>query len=140
MNCLRSCSYLLLAGVLTTLPLRPTVAQTSPAETAVTPPSPGVDVAGMDRAVKPGDDFFKYANGTWLETTEIPADRSAYSAGVILTDLTDRRVADLIQEAAKAPAAPGSDLTISLYPPAFWAEAAETPVSIKTENSRTSGR
>jgi putative endopeptidase len=109
MNCLRSCSNLLLAGVLTALPLRPTVAQTSPAETAVTPPSPGVDVAGMDRAVKPGDDFFKYANGTWLETTEIPADRSAYSAGVILTDLTDRRVADLIQEATKAAAATGSD-------------------------------
>ena len=39
-----------------------------------------LDVAGMDRSVKPGDNFFEYANGTWLEHTEIPADRRAYSA------------------------------------------------------------
>ena len=42
--------------------------------------SPGLDLAGMDRSVKPGDDFFDYANGTWLKQTEIPADRSSYGA------------------------------------------------------------
>ena len=36
----------------------------------------GLDLAGMDRSVQPGDDFFAYANGTWLKQTEIPADRS----------------------------------------------------------------
>ena len=46
------------------------------AQQAHTPP--GLDVAGMDRSVKPGDDFFAYANGTWLKPTEIPADRSTY--------------------------------------------------------------
>lgn len=35
----------------------------------------GVDLAGMDRSVKPGDDFFSYANGTWIKSTEIPVDR-----------------------------------------------------------------
>ena len=35
----------------------------------------GVDLATFDRAVNPGDDFFRYVNGTWLEKTSIPADR-----------------------------------------------------------------
>jgi putative endopeptidase len=73
-------------------------------------PSPGLDVAGMDRSVKPGDSFFNYANGTWLKQTDIPADRSSYGASAIVIELTDRRVADLIQEAAKADAPAGSDL------------------------------
>ena len=36
---------------------------------------PGIDTGGMDRSVAPGDDFFGYANGTWMAKTEIPADR-----------------------------------------------------------------
>ena len=72
-------------------------------------PAPGLDRAGMDTAVAPGSDFFKYANGTWLERTEIPADRSTYGAGVMLVELTDRRVAELIQNAVKSDAPAGSD-------------------------------
>ena len=34
----------------------------------------GFDLAGMDTATKPGDDFFRYANGTWLDKTQIPSD------------------------------------------------------------------
>ena len=73
---------------------------------AQAPPAIGLDTAGMDRSVKPGDDFFEYANGTWLKRTEIPADRSTYGAGAI-ADRADRpaHVADLIQEAAKGDAA-----------------------------------
>ncbi|HET6578873.1 MAG TPA: M13 family metallopeptidase [Gemmatimonadales bacterium] len=78
-------------------------AQTKP----ISPPA--LDTAGMDRSVTPGDDFFRYANGTWLERTEIPADRSSYGAGAVLAELTDRRVADLIQATAKADAPIGSD-------------------------------
>src|SRR5215208_1030552 len=79
------------------------------AQTRHTPPSAAIDVAGMDRSVKPGDDFFAYANGTWLRKTKIPADRSSYGAGAILSDLTDRRVSDLIQQAAKGSAPAGSE-------------------------------
>jgi putative endopeptidase len=70
----------------------------------------GLDLVGMDPSVKPGDNFFDYANGTWLKQTPIPPDRSSYGTFVTLIDLTDRRVADLIQETAKANAPAGSDL------------------------------
>lgn len=62
----------------------------------------GIDTAGMDRAVVPGDDFFAYANGAWAKTTEIPADRSSWGTGGELGELTDKRVASLIQNAGKA--------------------------------------
>jgi predicted metalloendopeptidase len=63
----------------------------------------------MDRSVKPGDAFFDYANGTWLKETEIPADRSSYGAGAILTEIVDRQVAELVQEAARSAAPAGSE-------------------------------
>ncbi|HEX3886392.1 MAG TPA: M13 family metallopeptidase [Phenylobacterium sp.] len=62
----------------------------------------GLDLAGMDRSVKPGDDFFAYANGHWLATTQIPADRSSWGVGAELTELTTARTQALIQGAAKA--------------------------------------
>ena len=33
----------------------------------------GYDDAGADKSTKPGDDFFRFANGTWLDHTQIPA-------------------------------------------------------------------
>ncbi len=74
------------------------------------PSAPGLDRAGMDTAVKPGDDFFDFANGTWLKTTEIPADKSGTGAGSMLADRTDQGVAELIQSAAKGHASGGSEL------------------------------
>ncbi len=68
------------------------------------PAAPALDLAGMDKTVKPGDDFFAYANGTWLKTTEIPADRSSWGSGGITTEKTAKRVADLIKESMTAPA------------------------------------
>jgi predicted metalloendopeptidase len=70
---------------------------------------PGIDVAGMDRSVKPGDDFFAYANGTWLKTTEIPADRSSWGSNGALSERVDQEVSDLIQGAAKARAKSGGE-------------------------------
>ena len=67
-------------------------------------PSPGLDLAAMDRSVKPGDNFFYYANGSWLKQTDIPPDHSSYGASAMVGELTDRHVADLIQEAAKVDA------------------------------------
>ena len=61
----------------------------------------GFDSAGSDmRATKPGDDFFRFANGTWLDKTEIPADKPGYSLRLIMTDTTEARLHALMEEAA----------------------------------------
>jgi putative endopeptidase len=63
--------------------------------------APGIDLQGIDRSVAPGDDFFKFANGTWIKTTEIPADRGSFGTGEALGELTAQRTADLIAEVSK---------------------------------------
>jgi putative endopeptidase len=78
------------------------------ATTANASTSHGVDVEGMDVHIKPGDDFYRYANGTWLARSEIPADRATWGTGAMLAELTNKRVAELIQNAAEHAAA-GSD-------------------------------
>ena len=83
-------------------------AGTAPNPTPTASPAPGIDLAGIDRAVAPGHDFFAHANGTWLRTTEIPPDRAAYGAAGVVSDLTNRRTAELIQQAAGAGAPAGS--------------------------------
>src|SRR5205823_6528235 len=75
----------------------------SPAATPAQSPH-GVDLAGIDRLVAPGDDFFRYANGAWLKATEIPPDRSSYGPGEQLTELTAERTAELVRNTAGAPA------------------------------------
>ncbi len=67
----------------------------------------GIVVANMDRSVKPGDDFYQYANGAWIKRTEIPPDRDGVSGATPLRDKTDKRVADLIADAARQGAATG---------------------------------
>jgi putative endopeptidase len=62
----------------------------------------------IDRSIKPGDDFYRYANGGWLKSTEIPAGRSIYDTRAILNEKTAQRVRELIQNAAAAHAPEGS--------------------------------
>jgi endothelin-converting enzyme/putative endopeptidase len=56
----------------------------------------GIDLAAMDRSVRPGADFWAYANGTWLRNTEIPADRSSVGAGYEAFLETERNMQELI--------------------------------------------
>ena len=62
----------------------------------------------IDRSVKPGDDFYRYANGGWLKRTAIPAGQSSFDTRAILTEKTSQRVRDLIQNAAVAQPVKGS--------------------------------
>ena len=64
--------------------------------------SAGIDVAGMDKSVNPGDDFFSYVNGGWLKATEIPGDRTSFGAFDVIFDEVSKRTADLIKAAAKS--------------------------------------
>jgi putative endopeptidase len=86
----------------------------APAEAAIVepaaPPAPkpqygsfGFDTAGMDTAVTPGDDFYRYSNGTWLKNTPIPSDKSNYGAFSVLADLSQQRVRDILDEAKGDP-------------------------------------
>jgi putative endopeptidase len=85
----------------------------------------GFDVAGMDRSVAPGDDFVEFANGSYLKTLEIPADRSSYGMFVKLDDLSRERTRAIIEAAAAANGAPGSvDQKVGDYFASFMDEAA----------------
>lgn len=57
----------------------------------------GFDLQGMDKTVKPGDDWFRYVNGTWVKNTQIPADRSSYGAFAVLRDLSEARLRTLVE-------------------------------------------
>ena len=78
-------------------------------QSAPAPEIHGIVVAHLDGAVKPGDDFFHYANGDWIKHAEIPADRSYIGTWDTLEDLSRKRTAGLIEEAAKANAPAGSN-------------------------------
>ncbi|HEY0302303.1 MAG TPA: M13-type metalloendopeptidase, partial [Rhizomicrobium sp.] len=78
----------------------------------------GFDLSGMDTSVKPGDDFFEYANGAWFRRTEIPADRSSIGSFQQLRILSEQRMKDLIAALrAKDPAArtPEETQIVDLY-------------------------
>ena len=70
----------------------------------------GVDTAGMNRAVKPGDDFAEFVNGTYQKNLVIPADRSIYGMFNKLRDLSQERTRGIVEAAAANTGAPaGSD-------------------------------
>ncbi|NNM78773.1 M13 family peptidase [Sphingomonas sp. ID1715] len=104
-----------------------TLAASASAQTAAKPElgSFGYDATGMDRSVSPGDDFYKFANGNWDKTTEIPSDRSSWGGFGILRDLSDQRTRDIIQAAAAAKGAPGTPAQkVGDYYASFMDEAA----------------
>ena len=60
----------------------------------------GFDTSGMDTSIKPGDDFFGYANGKWAARTEIPSDRVRFGNFDKLTVLSEHRAHAIDMEAA----------------------------------------
>src|SRR5258708_36449359 len=62
----------------------------------------------MDRTIKPGDDFYRYANGGWLATAAIPAGQASFDTRAILVERTSQRVRNLIQGATASHPAKGS--------------------------------
>lgn len=63
-------------------------------------PPAGIDMTAIDASTKPGDDFFQYANGAWLDRTTIPADKSFYTAAQRIRDLAEANVHELVEAAA----------------------------------------
>jgi endothelin-converting enzyme/putative endopeptidase len=60
----------------------------------------GIDLAARDTSARPGDDFNLYANGTWLRTTEIPADRTGWSLWTALSEDIEQQLRAIVTEAA----------------------------------------
>jgi putative endopeptidase len=64
---------------------------------------PGLDIANFDTSVRPQDDLFRHTNGKWLRDVEIPADQAIYGSFMILRDLSEERVREILEDAAKNP-------------------------------------
>jgi putative endopeptidase len=75
----------------------------------------GVDLTARDLAVKPGDDFFAYANGSWLARTEIPADQASASTGRDIFNLTQEQLRELIEASAAKATTPTASQVGGLY-------------------------
>ncbi|MGL4582014.1 MAG: M13 family metallopeptidase [Flavobacterium sp.] len=59
----------------------------------------GINLEYMDKNVKPGDDFFRYVNGTWYDKTDIPDDRTRWGSFDELRKNTDKDAIDILKEA-----------------------------------------
>ena len=76
----------------------------------------GFDLSGRDPAVTPGQDFYNYANGTYLKALEIPADRSRFGAFDSLNELSQKRMHAVLDKAAADKAATGETAQVgTLY-------------------------
>lgn len=75
------------------------------------PPTPlgsGLLLPGYDRQVRIQDDLFRFVNGQWLQTTEIPPDRTRYGAFDALADQADQDLRTIVENGAARHAAPGT--------------------------------
>ncbi|PQA86839.1 M13 family metallopeptidase [Hyphococcus luteus] len=68
----------------------------------------GVETDDIDPEVDPGDDFFRYVNGKWLDTFEIPEEYSSYGSFTVLFERSEDRVKKIIEDAAASDAPKGS--------------------------------
>ncbi|MBU2038151.1 MAG: M13 family metallopeptidase, partial [Gammaproteobacteria bacterium] len=69
----------------------------------------GVELFNLDVNANPREDFFRFVNGGWLDNTEIPEDRSRWGSFDELNELADQQVLVIVQEAATAQAAEGTE-------------------------------
>ena len=83
--------------------------ETSPETGAAAPLASGIYEEFMDRSVDPGDDFYAFVNGGWVDSAEIPADRASYGAFQILREQAQENVRGIIEESSAGDFADGSD-------------------------------
>jgi putative endopeptidase len=73
------------------------------AQNVPVPAQPGINVKYMDRDVKASNDFFRYVNGTWLDNTEIPSDRTRWGSFDELRQKTDADALAILKESVNNP-------------------------------------
>ena len=101
----RSCSTLMvaaLAAVFTQLSLaqasNPDLKDPPPIDLSRYDRPSGLDLTGRDLSVAASQDLFKSMNGQWINTTDIPSDKSSYGSFMELRDLSDQQLKTLITE------------------------------------------
>lgn len=72
----------------------------------------GFDTKRMDTSTDACNDFFQYANGTWLKSTEIPSTESSWGTFNILRDNNNATLRQILEDAAKTKAPAGSDIQL----------------------------
>jgi predicted metalloendopeptidase len=84
----------------------------------------GINLAAMDKSVKPGDDFYAYANGGWMKNSEIPADRGSIGSFFVTQQELEKRMDGLMADLGKTEAAAGSnERKLADYRAAFMDQA-----------------
>ncbi len=86
-------------------------------------PATAARISGVDASIRPGDDFFAYANGDWLKATDIPAGKQRWDARTQIAELTRQRVARLLADAGAAPTG-SNERKVADFHAAYMNEAA----------------
>ncbi|MBK5216176.1 MAG: peptidase M13, partial [Propionibacteriales bacterium] len=63
----------------------------------------GIELSALDAGIRPADDLFRHLNGTWLATTEIPADRATAGSFMDLFDEAEAKVRAIVESSAAGP-------------------------------------
>ena len=91
----------------------------------------GFDMSGRDTSVAPSKDFFDYANGTYLNKLEIPADRSRYGAFDALQELSQSRMRAVAEKSAANTKATGDEAKLGAFYRSFMDEKAVDALGAK---------
>jgi putative endopeptidase len=86
----------------TTEPTATAAPEPMPKETTL-PEGVGINLSYMDTTVSPGEDFFRYVNGNWIDQTEIPGDQGRWGSFQELRERNNEMVLSVLQEASANP-------------------------------------
>ncbi|MCZ6771647.1 MAG: M13 family peptidase [Proteobacteria bacterium] len=75
----------------------------------------GIDLTAIDASVRPGDAFFRYANGAWLDRYEIPPDKTRYGTFTALRDQAEAQVREIVESLSSAGSGPSIEQKIGDY-------------------------
>lgn len=88
-------------GALTAMSILATSCSQPEAEKSAEPDAPALDLSFLDPNASPGDNFFRYTNGVWLDSTEIPSDRSGWGSFYELLESNEDVLEFVLKQASK---------------------------------------
>jgi hypothetical protein len=98
-----------------------------------TSPDTGISIPSMDPAVRPGDNFYLYANGGFIARTKLPADRAAIGVFSVLSDLSLNK----LQASSKTPPRPTPLMAPTKIPTSARSQTSIAPTWTRTPSNPT---